>query len=81
MEGRLRGDFLVGRNQLRSLDAKKAKTNSMAFSPQENYTDRATATCRRNLVPNLADRRVSRGRQSHVRLEVFTAVTMKNGVF
>jgi hypothetical protein len=27
------------------------KTNSVALSPQANYTDRATATCRRNLVP------------------------------
>jgi hypothetical protein len=24
------------------------KTNSMAFSPQANYTDRATAACRRS---------------------------------
>jgi hypothetical protein len=24
------------------------KTNSMAFSPQANYTDRATATCRQS---------------------------------
>jgi hypothetical protein len=29
------------------------KTNSVAFSLQANYTDWATATCRRNLVPNL----------------------------
>jgi hypothetical protein len=37
-------------------------TNSVAFSPQANYTDWATATCWRNLVPTFADRRVSRGR-------------------
>jgi hypothetical protein len=29
------------------------QTNSVAFSPQANYTDWATATCRRNLVPTL----------------------------
>jgi hypothetical protein len=34
--------------------------NSVAFSPQANHIDRATATCRRNLVPNFADRWVSR---------------------
>jgi hypothetical protein len=27
--------------------------NLCDFSPQENYTDRATAACRRVLVPNL----------------------------
>jgi hypothetical protein len=37
------------------------QTNSMALSPQVNYTDRATATCRRNLVPTFVDREVSRG--------------------
>jgi hypothetical protein len=26
------------------------------FSPQANYTDRATAACRRSLVPTFADR-------------------------
>jgi hypothetical protein len=39
------------------------KTNSLAFSPQANYTDWATATCSRNLVPTFADRGVSRGRR------------------
>jgi hypothetical protein len=34
--------------------------NSMAFSPEANYTDWATATCRLNLVPTFADRGVSR---------------------
>jgi hypothetical protein len=36
----------------------KSKTNSMAFSAQANYTDWATATCWRNLVPTFADRGV-----------------------
>jgi hypothetical protein len=35
----------------------------VAFSPQANYTDWATATCRRNLVPTFADREVSRGQR------------------
>jgi hypothetical protein len=35
----------------------------MAFSPQENYTDRTTATCRQNLVPTFVDRGVSRGQR------------------
>jgi hypothetical protein len=39
------------------------KTNSVALSPQPNYTDLATATCRRNLVPTFVDRGVSRGRR------------------
>jgi hypothetical protein len=36
---------------------------SVAFSPQANYTDWATATCRRNLVPTFVDRGVSRGQR------------------
>jgi hypothetical protein len=32
------------------------QTNSVALSPQANYTDWATATYRRNLVPNFVDR-------------------------
>jgi hypothetical protein len=35
--------------------------NSVAFSPQANYTDWSTATCWRNLVPTSADRGISRG--------------------
>jgi hypothetical protein len=42
---------------------KKKKPNSVAFSPQANYTDWATATCRRNLVPTFVDRGVSRGQR------------------
>jgi hypothetical protein len=41
----------------------KQKTNSVAFSPQANYTDWATATCPRNLVPTFVDRGVSRGQR------------------
>jgi hypothetical protein len=33
---------------------------SMTLSPQANYTECATATCRRNLVPIFVDRGVSR---------------------
>jgi hypothetical protein len=36
---------------------------SVALSPRANYTDWATATCRRNLVPNFVDRGVSRGQR------------------
>jgi hypothetical protein len=39
------------------------KTNSVALSPRSNYTDWATATCRRNLVPSFMDRGVSRGQR------------------
>jgi hypothetical protein len=42
----------------------KQKTNSLALSPRANYTDWATATCRRNLVPTFVDRGVSRGQRS-----------------
>jgi hypothetical protein len=39
------------------------KQNSVVFSPRANYTDWATATCRRNLVPTFVDRGVSRGQR------------------
>jgi hypothetical protein len=35
------------------------QTNSVALSPQANYTDRTTATCWRNVVSTFADRGVS----------------------
>jgi hypothetical protein len=35
----------------------------MALSPQANYTDWSTATCRRNLVPTFVERGVSRGQR------------------
>jgi hypothetical protein len=38
-------------------------TSSMILSPQANYTDWSTATCRRNLVPTFADRDLSRGQR------------------
>jgi hypothetical protein len=37
------------------------QTNTVAFSPQTNYTDWATTICWWNLVPTFADRGVSRG--------------------
>jgi hypothetical protein len=37
--------------------------NSVALSPRANYTDWATATCRRNLVSTFVDRGVSRGQR------------------
>jgi hypothetical protein len=40
-----------------------SQNHSVALSPQANYTDWATATCRRNLVPTLVDRGVSRGQR------------------
>jgi hypothetical protein len=40
---------------------KQTETNSVALSPRTNYTDWATATCRRNLVSTFVDRGVSRG--------------------
>jgi hypothetical protein len=39
------------------------QTNSVAFSQQANYTDWATAICRRNLVQTFVDRGVSRGQR------------------
>jgi hypothetical protein len=41
----------------------KQKKNSMALIPWANYTDLATATCRRNLVPTFVDRGVSCGQR------------------
>jgi hypothetical protein len=41
----------------------KNKENSVAFSPQANYTDWATVTCLRNLMPTFVDRGVSRGQR------------------
>jgi hypothetical protein len=35
----------------------------VALGPQANYTDWGTATCRRNLVPTIVDRGVSRGQR------------------
>jgi hypothetical protein len=41
----------------------KQTNNSATFSPQANYTDWATATCRRNLMPTFMDRGISRGQR------------------
>jgi hypothetical protein len=38
-------------------------TNSVALSPRTNYTDWATETFRRNIVPTFVDRGVSRGQR------------------
>jgi hypothetical protein len=40
------------------------KKNPVAFNLQANYTDWATATCWRNLVPTFADTGVLRGQCS-----------------
>jgi hypothetical protein len=47
----------------RQKQKQKNETNFVAFSPQANYTDWATAICRRNLVATLVDIRVSRGQR------------------
>jgi hypothetical protein len=39
------------------------QTNSVALGAQANYTDRSTATCRRNLVLTFVDRGVVRGQR------------------
>jgi hypothetical protein len=39
------------------------ETNSVVLSPQANYTDWATATCRRNLVLTFVDKGMSRGQR------------------
>jgi hypothetical protein len=41
----------------------KEQTNSVALSPQANYTDWATAACQQNLVPTFVDRGMSRGQR------------------
>jgi hypothetical protein len=46
--------------------------NSVALSPQANYTDWSTATCRRNLVPTFVDRGGSRGQRGGSRYISFT---------
>jgi hypothetical protein len=48
---------------------KTTKKKLRDFSPQANYTDRATAACRRNLAPTFVDRgcRVVRPTDPHGR--------------
>jgi hypothetical protein len=43
-----------------------ATTDSVALSPQTNYTDWATAAGRRILVPTFVDRGVSRGQRGGI---------------
>jgi hypothetical protein len=54
-------DDILHSHGLENLKSYINKTNSEALSPQANYTDWATATCQRNLVPTFVDRGVSRG--------------------
>jgi hypothetical protein len=55
--------ILIILNERFSKITKNKQTNPLALSPQANYTDWATTTCRRNLVPTFADRGVSRGQR------------------
>jgi hypothetical protein len=48
-------------NNIDNINKDTNKTDSVAFSPQANSTDWATANCWRNLLPTFADRGVSRG--------------------
>jgi hypothetical protein len=58
------GRDLIGRICLEGLSYILHGTNSAALSPPANYTDWATATCRRNVMPTFVDRGVSRGQRS-----------------
>jgi hypothetical protein len=42
---------------------KQKQTNSVALSPRANFTDYATATCRRNLVTTFVEKGVLRGQR------------------
>jgi hypothetical protein len=53
----------------------------MAFSPQANYTDGATATCRRNLVPTIAGRGVSRCQHGGSRTAVYLSFLDRSHYF
>jgi hypothetical protein len=57
---------------LQLLETNKKKQISVALSPQANYTDWATTTGRRILVPTFADRWLSRGQRG----ESLTAVNL-----
>jgi hypothetical protein len=50
----------------------------MAFSAQANYTDGATATCRRNLVLTFANRGVSRGKRGRSRTVINLSFLERN---
>jgi hypothetical protein len=75
----LHGKTLIIRSNLGSsglvrhkvaLKTKQQQKNSVALSPRANYTDWATATCGRNLVPTFVDRGVSRGQRGGSRTVV-----------
>jgi hypothetical protein len=53
----------------------------MAFSPQANCTDWATATCRRNLVPTFVGRGVSRGQRGGTHTVVNLSVLARSRYF
>jgi hypothetical protein len=54
---------------------------SVVLSPQANYTDWSTATCRRNLVPTFVDRWVSRGQRDGSPTVVNLSVLDRNRYF
>jgi hypothetical protein len=56
-------------------------TISVAFSAQANYTDWATATCWRNLVPTFADRGMSRDQRGGSRTVVNLSFLDRNCYF
>jgi hypothetical protein len=58
-----KGGHRYNRPDDRTVPRTQTKTNSVALSPQANYTDWATATCRRNLVPTFVDRGVWPGQR------------------
>jgi hypothetical protein len=63
-----------GGGMVTSTNLTSYENNSVAFSPQANYNDWATATCWRNLVSTFADRGVSRGQRdgSHTAVNLFS---------
>jgi hypothetical protein len=62
-------------------NSKSGQKNSVAFSPQANYIDWATATGRRILVPTFADRGVSRGQRVGSRTVVNLSFLDRNRYF
>jgi hypothetical protein len=54
---------VYGLHHVLSQKIRKRAKHSVALSPQANYTDWATITCPRNLVPTFVDREVSRGQR------------------
>jgi hypothetical protein len=59
---------------------KDKQTNSVALSSRANYTDWATATCRRNLVPTFVGRGVSRGQRGGSPTAVNLSFLDRNGI-